>query len=84
VNVVNHAPHGCHLLIVFNQIKNDQINLALHLCVDRLDGRCTLVPEGGDECADEELSYVDVAQGLDQSPEGPKAKLASEGKPRCI
>jgi hypothetical protein len=40
-----------------------------------------LVPEGGDEGADEELQYVDVAQDLDQSLEGPKANLASEGKP---
>jgi hypothetical protein len=42
------------------------------------------VPEGGDEGADEELQNVFVAQGLDQSPEGPKANLASEGKPRII
>jgi hypothetical protein len=58
--------------------------LHLHLRVDLLDGRYTLVPEGGDEGADEELQYVDVAQGLDQSLEGPKANLASEGKPRII
>jgi hypothetical protein len=31
-----------------------------------------------------ELQYVDVAQDLNQSPEGPKANLASEGKPRII
>jgi hypothetical protein len=42
------------------------------------------VPEGGDEGADEELQYVDVAQDLDQGPEGPKANLASEGKSRII
>jgi hypothetical protein len=42
------------------------------------------VPEGGDEGADEELQYVDVAQDLGQSPEGPKDDLASEGKPRII
>jgi hypothetical protein len=42
------------------------------------------VPEGGDEGADEELQYMDVAQDLDQSPEGPKTSLASEGKPRII
>jgi hypothetical protein len=42
------------------------------------------MPGGGDEGADKELSYVDVAQGLDQSPEEPKANLASEGKPRII
>jgi hypothetical protein len=42
------------------------------------------VTDGGDEGADEELQYVDVAQDLDESPEGPKANLASEGKPRII
>jgi hypothetical protein len=42
------------------------------------------VPEGGNEGADEELQWVDVAQGLDPSPEGPKANLASKGKPRII
>jgi hypothetical protein len=42
------------------------------------------VLEGEDEGATEELSYVDAAQGLDQSPEGPKANLASEGKPQII
>jgi hypothetical protein len=42
------------------------------------------VPEGGDEGVDRELQYVDVAQDLDQSPEGLKANLASEGKPRII
>jgi hypothetical protein len=56
----------------------------LHLRVDLSDGRCTLVPEGGNEGADEELKYVDVAQDLDPSPEGPKANLACEGKPRII
>jgi hypothetical protein len=43
-----------------------------------------LVPEGEDEGADEELQYEDVAQNLDPSPEGPKANLAGEGKPRII
>jgi hypothetical protein len=42
------------------------------------------VPKGGNEGVDEELQYVDVAQGLDPSPEGPKANLASKGKPRII
>jgi hypothetical protein len=42
------------------------------------------VPEGGDEGADKELPYVNVAQDLDPSPEGPKANLAIEGKPRII
>jgi hypothetical protein len=58
--------------------------LYLHLHVDLPDGRYTLVPEGGDEGAHKELQYVDVAQDLDQSPEGPKANLASKGKPRII
>jgi hypothetical protein len=43
-----------------------------------------LVPEGGDEGVDGEQQHVDVAQDLDQSPEGPKADLSSEGKPRFI
>jgi hypothetical protein len=42
------------------------------------------VPEGGDEGANEELQYVDVAQDLDQSPKRPKANLASEGKPGSL
>jgi hypothetical protein len=56
----------------------------LHLREDLSDGRRTVVPEGGDGGADEKLQYVDVAQDLDPSPEGPKANLASEGKPRII
>jgi hypothetical protein len=31
-----------------------------------------------------ELQHMFVAQGLDQSLEGPKANLASEGKPQII
>jgi hypothetical protein len=56
----------------------------LHLRANRSDGRCTLEREEGDEGASEELSYVDEAHGLDQGPEGPKANLANEGKPRII
>jgi hypothetical protein len=56
----------------------------LHLRVDLSDSRYTLVPKRGDEGVDEELQYVDVAQDLDQGLEGPKASLASEGKPRII
>jgi hypothetical protein len=56
----------------------------LHPRVDLPDGRYTLVPEGGDKGADEELQYVDIAQDLDQSPEGPIANLANEAKPRII
>jgi hypothetical protein len=58
--------------------------LHLHLRVDLPNGRYTLVSEGGDEGADEEPRYEDVAQGLDQCPEEPKANLASKGKPRII
>jgi hypothetical protein len=54
----------------------------LHPHVDLPDGRITLVPEGVDEGANEELQYVDVAQDLDQRPDWPKANLASEGKPK--
>jgi hypothetical protein len=56
----------------------------LHLRVGLPASRRTLVPEGGDEGADEELQCVDVAQDMDPSPEGPKANLASEGKHRII
>jgi hypothetical protein len=58
--------------------------LHLHLRVDLLDGRDTLVLEEGDESANEELPYVDIVQGLDQGPEGPKANLANEGKPKSL
>jgi hypothetical protein len=42
------------------------------------------MPEGGGEGADEDVDYVAVEQDLGQSPEGPKASLANEGKPRLI
>jgi hypothetical protein len=58
--------------------------LHLHLRVDLSADRRTLVPEGGDEGADQELPCVNEAQDLDPSPEGPKANLASKGKPRII
>jgi hypothetical protein len=47
-------------------------------------GSCTPVPEGGDEGADGDVHHVAAEQDLDQSPEWPKANLASEGKPRII
>jgi hypothetical protein len=56
----------------------------VHLRVDLPDGRYALALGGGDGGADEKLQYVDVAQDLDQAPEGPEANLASEGKPRII
>jgi hypothetical protein len=43
-----------------------------------------LVPEGGDEGADGDVHYIAIQQDLDQSPEGLKANLADEGKPRII
>jgi hypothetical protein len=58
--------------------------LHLHLRVDPFASRRTFTPEGGDEGADKELPCKNVAQDLDPSPEGPKANLASEGKPRII
>jgi hypothetical protein len=42
------------------------------------------VPEGGDGGADGDVHHVVVEQDLDQSPEGPKANLAIEGKPQII
>jgi hypothetical protein len=42
------------------------------------------VPEGGNGGANGDVHHVAVEQDLDQSPEGPKANLASEGKPRII
>jgi hypothetical protein len=42
------------------------------------------VPEGGDGGADVDVHHVVVEQDLDQRPEGPKANLAIEGKPRII
>jgi hypothetical protein len=42
------------------------------------------VPEGGDGGADGDVNHVVVEQDLDQSPEGPKANLAIEGKPQII
>jgi hypothetical protein len=58
--------------------------LHLHPRVDLFDSSCTRVPEGGDGGADGDVHHVVVEQDLDQSPEGPKANLASEGKPRII
>jgi hypothetical protein len=78
------SPLGCHLLLWLIKLKIVESILHLHLRVDLSAGRRTLVSEGADEGADEELLYVDVAQDLDPSPEGPKANIASEGKPRII
>jgi hypothetical protein len=58
--------------------------LHLHLRVDLSASRRTLLPEGGDEGVDKELSCVNVAQDLDPSLEAPKANLAIKGKPWII
>jgi hypothetical protein len=42
------------------------------------------VPEGQDGGAGGDVHHGVVEQDLDQSPEGPKANLATEGKPRII
>jgi hypothetical protein len=42
------------------------------------------VPEGEDGGVDRDVHHVAVEQDLDQSSEGPKANLATEGKPRII
>jgi hypothetical protein len=55
--------------------------LHLHLRVDLPDGIYALVLEGGDECADEELQCVDVAQDLDQVQKGPRPTLPSKASP---
>jgi hypothetical protein len=58
--------------------------LHLHPRVDLSDGSCMCVPEGGDGGAEGDVHHVVVEQDLDQSPEGPRANLATEGKPRII
>jgi hypothetical protein len=58
--------------------------LHLHPRVDLPDGSCTRVPEGGDGGDDRDIRYVAIEQDLDQSPEEPKANLASEGKPGSL
>jgi hypothetical protein len=42
------------------------------------------VPEGEDGGAGGDVHHVVVEQDLEKSPEGPKANLATEGKPRII
>jgi hypothetical protein len=56
----------------------------LHLHVDLSDHRRTFVPEGGNEGADKELQYVDVAQDLDPSPEGPRPTLPVKASPGSL
>jgi hypothetical protein len=42
------------------------------------------VLEGGDKEIGRDMRDIAVEQDLDQSPEGPKASLTNEGKPRII
>jgi hypothetical protein len=56
----------------------------LHPRVDLPDGSGTRVLEGGDGGVGGDVHNVAVEQDLDQGPEGPKANLASEGKPQII
>jgi hypothetical protein len=58
--------------------------LHLHPRVDLPGGSCTRVPEGGYGGVDEDVHNVAVEQDLDQSREGSKANLTSEGKPRIV
>jgi hypothetical protein len=58
--------------------------LHLHLRVELSASRRTLVPEGGDEGADEELQYMDVTQDLDPSPEGPRPTLPAKTSPGSL
>jgi hypothetical protein len=72
------------IIVVVNEIKICRINLAFAASCRTFRQWTYARAEGGDEGADEELQHVDVAQDLDASPEGPKASLASEGKPQII
>jgi hypothetical protein len=58
--------------------------LRFHPRVDLPDGSCTCVLEGGDGGVVRDVRDVAVEQDPDQSPEGHKANLASEDKPRII
>jgi hypothetical protein len=55
----------------------------LRVSVDIPDGICTRVPEG-EGGAHGDMHHVTIEKDLDQSPKGPKANLASEGKPQII
>jgi hypothetical protein len=56
----------------------------MHPHVDLPNCNHTLVPEGGDEGADGELQYVDIAQDQDQSPEGPRPTLPTKASPDSL
>jgi hypothetical protein len=55
--------------------------LHLHPRVDLPDGNYTLVPKGGVGGAVGEQQYLDVAQDLDQSSEGPRPTLLVKASP---
>ena len=56
--------------------------LHMHPRVELPDGSYTLVPDSGEEGADEEVNYVELNQ--DQAPEDPQASFANEGKHRSM
>jgi hypothetical protein len=58
--------------------------LHLHPRVDLSDGSYTLVPEGGDGGADEELQHMFVAQDLDKVQKGPRPTLPAKASPRSL
>jgi hypothetical protein len=58
--------------------------LHLHPRVDLPEGRYTLVPEGGDEGASEELQHVFIAQGLDNVQKGPRPTLPVKASPESL
>jgi hypothetical protein len=77
--VVNHAPHGWHVLFWGLVKLNRKLSLSLHPPCSY-----TLVPADEDEGAGGDVHYVTVEQDADQSPEGCLSACADEGKPRFI
>jgi hypothetical protein len=69
---------------VMNSIKPSNKSCICILRVEVLDGSYTLVPTDVNEGAGGDMHYVTVERDLDQSPEGPNANFANEGKPRFI
>jgi hypothetical protein len=69
---------------VMNSIKSSVKSCICILRVEVPDDSYTLVPADKDEGAGGDVHYVTVKQDLDQSPEGPKARFANEGKPWFI
>jgi hypothetical protein len=82
--VINHAPHGCHVLFV---IKYINLSLKSCICILRIevpDGSYTLVPADVNEGAGGDVHYVTIEQDPGQSSEVCLTARANEGKPRFI